>query len=114
MKAKVQYNDYVGTVAADKCDSFVDESQAMVKDVFQKFNIDDNFRDYTFVGISVCGTNCDEMLVTLLFKQCTTQEIVKCKRESIPIQDVLDLFKRFEFQVGDGLERIDDCEINEI
>lgn len=114
MKAKVQYDDYVGTVAADKCDLFVENSQDMVKEIFQKFHINDDCRDYTFVGISVCGTNCKGMLVTLLFKQDTTHEIVKYKRESIPIQDVLDLFKRFEFQVGEGLEGIDDCEINGI
>lgn len=113
MKAKV-HNDYIGTVAADKCDLFVDNSQNMVKEIFQKFKINADYRDYTFVGISVCGTQFNEMSLTLYFEKCTIHRIVKCTRESISIQDVMDLFKRFEFQVGDRLERIDDCEINEI
>ena len=41
-------------------------------------------------------------------------EVVKCFKASVALQSVLDLFKRFSFQVGSHLEDIDENHVREI
>ena len=114
MKASVQYDDYLGTTAADRSDIFVEMPGNMSRIIFDWFNIDLDGNDYQFVGISVNTIKVDDTYVTLYFRFNTTNEIVKVVRYSVPLQKVLNLFKRFEFQVGSHLEDIDDRNIIEV
>lgn len=114
MKASVQYDDYLGTTAADRSDLFVEDSGKMIQTVCEWFKIDLDGYDYQFVGISVNAIKVDDAYVILYFKNNTTNQIVKVIRYSVHLQLVLDLFKRFEFQVGSHLEDIDDNNIEEV
>lgn len=114
MKASVQYNDFLGTTAADRSDLFVEDSGKMIQTICEWFKIDFDGYDYQFVGISVNAIKVDDAYVTLYFKNNTTKQIVKVERYSVHLQLVLNLFKRFEFQVGSHLEDVDDGNIEEV
>lgn len=114
MKASVQYDDYLGTTAADRSDLFVEMPGKMCQIIFDRFKIDLDGDDYQFVGVSVNAIKVEDAYVTLFFKNNNTQQIVKVVRYSVTLQQVLDLFKRFEFQVGSHLEDIDDGNIEEV
>jgi hypothetical protein len=114
MRANVQYNDYVGTTAADRCDMFIDRPDIMTSIIMEKFDIKLNPEEYKFVGVSVNGTMAKDMLVYVFFKELTSDKVVKCNCYSKSIQTVLDLFKRFEFQVGECLEDIDNYSVKEM
>lgn len=114
MKASVQYNDFLGTTAADLSDLFVDMPDKMSQIIFKWFKIDLDGNDFQFVGISVNVIKVDDAYVTLYFRNIISNEIVKVVRYSVPLQKVLDLFKRFEFQVGSHLEDVDDRDVVEV
>ena len=114
MKADVQYNDYVGTTAADRSDLFIDMPGDMTSIIMNKFGIKLNPADYRFIGVSVNGTKANDMLVYVFFKERNSSKVIKCTCYSASIQTVLDLFKRFEFQVGEHLEDIDIFNVEEV
>ena len=114
MKANVQYNDYVGTTAADRSDLFIEMHSEMSQIIFDRFKISLDGKDYQFVGVSANAIKVDDAYVTLYFRNNTSKEVVKVSRYSVPLQQVLDLFKRFEFQVGSHLEDIDDGIVEEV
>lgn len=114
MKATVQYDDYKGTTAADRCDLFCECPKQMTHTVFDWFNINLDADNYQFVGVTVNTTKVDDAYTTLYFRNRNTNEIVKVVRCAVPLQTVLNLFKRFEFQVGSQLEEIDDYKVIEV
>lgn len=114
MEAKVQYNDYRGTTAADRCDLFEELPGQMTEIIFEKFQIPLEADEYHFVGVSVYGSKVEDMGVLFFFKNNKTREVVKYHKSSVALQLVLDMFKRFEFQVGEHLEDIDGNKIREI
>lgn len=114
MKASVQYDDFLGTTAADLSDLFVEIPGKMCQIIFDWFKIDLDGNDYQLVGIFVNAIKVEDAYVTLYFRNNTTKQIVKVVRYSVPLQQVLDLFKHFEFQVGSHLEDIDDGNIEEV
>ena len=113
MKASVQYDDYKGTTAADRCDLFFERPDFMTQTIFNWFNVSLDADNYQFIGVSVYTTTVDNAYTTLFLKDMANQKVVKVVR-SVPLQTVLRLFKRFEFQVGRGLEDIDDRSIEEL
>ena len=52
--------------------------------------------------------------VQFYFRNTQSQQVVKYYMYDANLQDVLDLFKRFEFQVGEHLEDIDETMVEEI
>ena len=114
MKASVQYDDYKGTTAADRCDLFEELPGQMTQTIFDRFNIQLDGNDYLFVGISVYSTKVDDVNATFYFRNRNTQNVVKVIRHSIHLQTILDMFKRFEFQVGYHLEDIDENQVEEV
>ena len=114
MKASVQYNDYCGTTAADRSDVFIELAGQMNAIIIKRFGIPLDAAIYRFVGVAVTGTKVDKMLVRFYFRNTQTQKVVKYYKYEVNLQDVLDLFKRFEFQVGEHLEDIDEAKIEEI
>ena len=113
MKATVQYDDYKGTTAADRCDLFFDRPDLMTQTIFDWFNVSLDADNYLFVGVSVYTTRVDDSYTTLYFEDRENQKVVKVVR-AVPMQTVLNLFKRFAFQVGKHLDVIDDRSIEEV
>lgn len=115
MKASVQYNDFKGTTAADRSDLFVQIPESELNTIINNFKVPIDSELYSFRGISVYTTDVDKSSVTLFFEEKETSKIKKfyCK-DYLPLQMVLDLFKRFEFQVGINLDIIDENKIEEI
>lgn len=114
MKANVQYNDYLGTTAADLSDLFLEVPGHMMNTIFEMFKVSLTPDNYSFVGVSVDGIKMDNMMVYLFLEEKSTHRKVKCTIYSVNIQVVLDLFKRFEFQVGKGLEGINEEDVEEV
>ena len=114
MKANVQYNDYYGTTAADRSDYLETNVARVSKIIITKFGIPLEADSYDFVGISVFGTEVNNVCASFFFKNKETKEVVKYFKSSVELQSILDLFKRFEFQIGNHLEDIDRYAIKEI
>lgn len=114
MRANVQYNDYTGTTAADRCDLFCELPDQMCQTIFDWFDIGLDGVDYLFVGISVYTTKVESAHVTLFFENQETKNLVKVVRSNVSFQTILNLFKRFEFQVGLHLEDIDEAQVEEL
>lgn len=113
MKATVQYGDLKGTTAADYCDLFCELPGQKTDIIFDWFNISLEAVRYQFVGVSVYTTTVEEAHTTLFFYDVVDQKVVKVER-FVSLQTVLNLFKRFEFQVGNSLEDIDDSNVEEV
>lgn len=109
MKASVQYNDFRGTTAADESDSFPLE----LNNLIEKFNLPIS-KDYHFIGVSVYSTDVMNSDVDFIFEKKSDTKIVKCSRYDVPLQEVLNLFKRLEIQIGYHLDDIDEKTIEEI
>lgn len=114
MKAKVQYDDYIGTTSADRSDFWEQNPERMIGSMVDNFKLPINAADYQFVGISVYGTQVDDVCASFFFKNKETKEVVKCFKASVALQSIFDLFKRFSFHVGSHLEDIDETEVREI
>ena len=114
MRASVQYNDYCGTTAADRSDEFIELAGQMTAIIIKRFGIPLDAEAYRFVGVAVSGTNVDSMLVMFYFRNTQTQTFVNYYKYDLNLQEVLDLFKRFEFQVGEHLEDIDETRVERI
>ena len=114
MKANVQYNDYRGTTAADRSDYLETHISKLTEIIVKTFEIPVVADDYEYVGLSVYGTDVADVCATFYFRDRETKEVVKNFKASVPMQSVLNLFKRFEFQIGEHLEDIDNGMVREI
>lgn len=114
MKANVQYNDYIDTAAADRCDFLETHISQQTEIIVNAFEIPVEADDYEYVGVSVYGTEVEDVCATFFFKNKETKEVVKYFKSSVAMQSILNLFKRFEFQIGDHLEDIDSDVVREI
>ena len=114
MKANVQYNDYRGTTAADRSDYLETHVSQLSEIIVNTFEIPVEADDYEYVGVSVYGTEVEDVCATFFFRNKETKEVVKYFISSVAMQSVLNLFKRFEFQIGDHMEDIDRDKVREI
>ena len=55
----------------------------------------------------------EDVCATFLFRNKETKEVVKYFKSSVAMQSILNLFKRFELQIGDHLEDIEKDEVRE-
>ena len=114
MKASVQYNDYRGTVAVDRSDYLETHGSQVTEVIVNTFKIPVEAEEYEYVGVSVYVTEVEDVCATFFFRNKETKEVVKYFKSSVAMQSILNLFKRFEFQIGDHLEDIDRDEVREI
>lgn len=114
MKANVQYNDYQGTTAADRSDFLETHIAQLTEIIVKAFEITVQAEEYEYVGISVYGIEVEDVCATFYFRNKETKEVVKYFKSSVPMQSILNLFKRFEFQIGYHLEDIDRETVREI
>lgn len=96
MKADVQYNDFVGTAAADISD-FLGSKFGDDLDSFRKYFKIDETR-FKVIGISIYGTDCFYISFLCVDKQKSTEvkeHIVKMSIDIKKEKEILDfLFKR--------------------
>ena len=114
MKANVQYNDFVGTAAADRSDYLDKHMGQLTEIIVNEFEIPIMTDSYYYIGVSVDGTDVEKVFTTFYFRNKKTQGVVKYCKPSVKMQSVLGLFKRFAFQVGEHLENIDETKVEEI
>ena len=114
MKASVQYNDYRGTTAADRSDYLETYIGELTEIITKTYEIPIDAESYEYVGISVYGTDVEDVCATFFFRNIETKEVVKYFKSTVTMQSILNLFKRFEFQIGDNLDKIDRDAIKEI
>lgn len=109
MKASVQYNDFVGTCAADMSDNY------HLDEVLKEWGADTN-RFYP-VGVIFNTGNSGHCFFSILCKDETRADnkIVKVsyyKEPGYSLKDVMGLFKRFEVIVS--TKRVQDLELEDI
>lgn len=114
MKASAQYNDYRGTTAADRSDMFLELEGQTTAIIIKRFGIPLDATTYRFIGVAVSGIRVEKVLVQFYFRNTQSQQVVKYYKYDVNLQDVLDLFKRFEFQIGEHLEDLDETKIEDI
>ena len=64
MNANVQYNDYCGTIAADRSDYLETHISQLTEIVVNTFKIPVEVNDYKYVGVSVYGTEVEDVCAT--------------------------------------------------
>ncbi|MFJ1492462.1 hypothetical protein [Capnocytophaga canis] len=101
MKASTQYNDFIGTVAADISDNVVLKYNEIDKfDSIAKF-LKLNEKKFKLIGISINGTSSLGLSLICIDKEnsINDEKIVKLSYDIMnEEQNILDmLFKRFEF-----------------
>ena len=114
MKASVQYNDYIGTAAADRNDYLENHIIHLTAIIIKTFEIPIEAEEYDYIGVSVSGIEVDDVCASFYFRNKDTNEVVKFFKPSLTMQSILNLFKRFEFQVGKHLEDVDRNAVREI
>lgn len=104
MKATVQYNDYVGSAAADIADAFVNSMDEYLSVRSKRF---DKTR-YHCIGCELRPYGIDKLDVEFYCRDLQTRQIVVVRFNSeFKLSDILVMFKRFAVVIG---ENIDDVE----
>lgn len=113
MRANVQYNDFRGTTAADRSD-FLFDNPNLIQFIIERFELPISPEEYEFVGISVYTTNVEDSSVSFIVKNIDTLKIERYHKYSVNLQEILNIFKRFSFQIGYKLEDIDENQVEDI
>ncbi|MHC5310842.1 hypothetical protein ACYSNM_12400 [Myroides sp. LJL116] len=106
MKAKVQYNDFVGSVAADISDSIAAKKGNYISSIGEYFNV--NQEKYKVVGVSLSGIHNFEITLFCIDKEKSSpakEHVVNMLLEldQDGQKQLLDLlFKRLNFVLFDA------------
>ena|SRR5690554_397395 len=96
MKANVQYNDFIGTAAADISDNLGSKYGNHLDSFGKYFNLDGE--RFKVIGISIFGTDSFQISLMCIDKQRSTKYEEYIVKMSMPLEnekDILDfLFKR--------------------
>lgn len=107
MKAKVQYNDFVGTAAADISDFHNNSIEDFLVKEFPKY--DKQRYDCKGCTINISG-QLPSPIVSIHFV-CFDKEEMKyvrlCPLKDMKFDDVFSLFKRFNVVIGKDMEDIE-------
>lgn len=106
MKASVQYNDFIGTVAADISDSLGAANGDDLVGIGKYFNLDE--KRFKIVGLSIYGTNEFSISLICVDKHRSTDQkehLVSLSCEVEDEKEILDiLFKRLHFVLYDRFD----------
>ncbi len=110
MKAKVQYDDLIGTCAADVSDFYTGHLQNYLTTHFK--NYDEN--TYLCVGCKIWISNRNEVKIHFICRNTETDEYVQMDTaEWWSLEQVFNLFKRTEIIFGGKFEHIENIEVDE-
>lgn len=119
MKAKVQYNDFVGSVAADISDSIAAKKGNYISSIGEYFNV--NQEKFKVVGVSLSGIHNFEITLVCIDKEKSTptkEHLVKMNLDldELGQKQMLDLlFKRLNFVLFDaGQEAYSNASCDEV
>lgn len=106
MKASVQYNDLLGTAAADVSDFENNSLQSYLSRRFKSFNGE----RYLCVGCTIfdSGQNGIPLLGIrfLCLDQKENKYVYLCPLEKLSNDEILSLFKRLEIVIGKNIENV--------
>lgn len=107
MKANVQYNDLVGTAAADVSDFYQNSLENYLQEKFSKFDA----KRYNCYGctINVSGQNTKPVIVIhfVCYDKEQRKYVKLCPHKDMHLDEVFSLFKRFNVVIGNDIEGID-------
>lgn len=110
MKASVQYNDLIGTCAADVSDFYSNHLQNYLTRHFT--NYDENI--YLCVGCKIWISDRNEVNIHFICRNKNTNEYIQMGTiEWWSLEKVFDLFKRTEIVFGRKYEHIENIEVDE-
>ena len=107
MKAKVQYNDLVGTAAADVSDFYLNSLQTYLTDSYKGY---DGERYYCEGFTLWAGDSSKTVKVGFVCHDKKEGKYVKFMPEDYSFDRLFQLFKRFNVVMGN---HIDDIEVND-
>lgn len=107
MKAKTQYNDYVGTAAADISDFHNNSIEDYLVNEFPKYDK----QRYNCYGCTIDVSGQYSNPIASINFVCFDKEQMKfvklCPLKDMTIGEVFSLFKRFHAVIGKGIEDIE-------
>lgn len=104
MKAKVQYNDYQGTAAADIADEFVNSMDEYLSLKSKRFNKD----DYHCVGCELRPFGTNKLDIEFYCRDLSTGRIVSMRfNQQFDLTELLVIFKRITIVIGEQIEDIE-------
>jgi len=103
MKAKVQYNDFVGTAAADISDYYLNS----LNDYLEKMYSNYDSKKYYCVGCEFYTSYGQYPSVRFICRDMEKNSYHQFQPEQdISLVDFFELFKRFSIVIGQGIENI--------
>lgn len=104
MKASVQYNDLVGTAAADVSDFHNDHLQFFLKNTFEGF---DDAR-YRCVGcrIYMSGHSDHANVYFICYDNQEAKHVYLTPKKEFTLKDMVSMFKRFEIVIGQDIDAV--------
>lgn len=110
MKASVQYNDIIGTAAADIADHYFNSLQKYLEDTYPSFDGD----RYSCRGCTAYIGELNNASVCFICLDRETNDFVRFTTSTFWTPDqFFDLFKRFEVVIGKDIDEVDVNEANE-
>ena len=107
MIASVQYNDLIGTAAADIADGYMNSLQKYLMDTYVKYNSE----RYVCRGCTIYiggQRNCPTASLNFLCWDKVAQKFVRFSPHNIiSLNDAFSLFKRFEIVIGTDVNDIE-------
>ena len=107
MKAKVQYNDFCGTAAADISDFYNNSVEDFLVKEFPKYDK----QRYNCYGctINISGQNSSPIVSInfVCFDKEQNKFVKLCPLKDMAFDEIFSLFKRFHVVIGKGMEEIE-------
>ncbi|MBP3211285.1 MAG: hypothetical protein J6M41_01785 [Prevotella sp.] len=104
MKAKVQYNDFVGSAAADISDYYHNS----INDYLQKHYPEFEWERYYCIGCEFFASYGQYPSVHFICKDLNDSKYYRLTPEDgLSLEEFFELFKRFSIVVGNGIENIE-------
>ena len=104
MKASVQYNDYLGTAAADIADEFVNSMDEYLALRSKRFNK----AKYHCIGCELRPYGIDKLDLEFYCRDLQTRQIVPMRFNcEFKLTELLVMFKRFAVVIGEHIEDIE-------
>ena len=108
MKASVQYNDIVGTAAADVSDFFENNLQFYLKSLFKNFDSDRYRCDGCRLYMSYHGNHANVKFIC--YDSVENKYVYLIPVKDYTLEDMTKMFKRFDVIMG---REIDDVEVSD-
>jgi len=104
MKASVQYNDVVGSAAADVADWYNNSLQYYLKETYESYDEE----RYSCRGCTAFLVSRNTVSVRFVCLDKETGKFVRfTTQEWWPIEQFIDLFKRFEVVIGQDINEVE-------